>query len=257
MQSLQRSVLAMVCVAAAGCGAVRDTVSPPPPSSTAVASPAEGTDPNFIPARKPNEQQLSKLWDTAVQQCYNANFINVNHDRTTKNIICTKPSDQQTISLRVRFVDEGIHITLNISGAAFALLGKVFGGGAKTTEHRDMRIILTNVLRSEGLLPGEGPARGSATPAPRESVVSPTPVSTAPPLAPSATPRVEPSAAAPKGLISLVDAQRRLSELRYQPGPADGVLGRRTTDALRKFQKDRGLVQSGALDAATSEALRK
>ena len=41
----------------------------------------------------------------------------------------------------------------------------------------------------------------------------------------------------------------------YDAGPADGVSGRRTAAALRAFQRDHGLPDSGRLDEATRQAL--
>lgn len=60
---------------------------------------------------------------------------------------------------------------------------------------------------------------------------------------------------APSAVMSIADAQRRLGELGYQAGPADGAMGPRTTEALRRFQQSVGLPATGRLDAATSEAL--
>lgn len=41
----------------------------------------------------------------------------------------------------------------------------------------------------------------------------------------------------------------------YDPGVVDGVWGRRSTNALKAFQKAEGLPQSGALDKPTAEKL--
>lgn len=57
--------------------------------------------------------------------------------------------------------------------------------------------------------------------------------------------------------MSISEAQRRLSELGYSPGPADGAMGKRTIDAIKKFQAASQLTSSGKLDAATVEALRR
>ncbi|QTD45420.1 peptidoglycan-binding domain-containing protein [Ottowia testudinis] len=51
------------------------------------------------------------------------------------------------------------------------------------------------------------------------------------------------------------EAQRQLARLGYDPGPADGTVGRRTTAALRAFQRHHGLPASGRLDDATRQAL--
>ena len=55
---------------------------------------------------------------------------------------------------------------------------------------------------------------------------------------------------------SLVSAQRTLSALGYDPGPADGIAGPRTRHALAAFQRDQGLPPTGLLDGPTLAALR-
>ena len=57
--------------------------------------------------------------------------------------------------------------------------------------------------------------------------------------------------------IGLREAQSLLAGMGYDPGPADGVAGRRTTAALRAFQRDHGLPTSGRLDDATRQALAR
>ena len=55
--------------------------------------------------------------------------------------------------------------------------------------------------------------------------------------------------------LTLRQAQTLLGGMGYDAGPADGVAGRRTTAALRAFQRDHGLPTSGQLDEATRAAL--
>ncbi|WP_022662063.1 peptidoglycan-binding domain-containing protein [Paucidesulfovibrio longus] len=43
------------------------------------------------------------------------------------------------------------------------------------------------------------------------------------------------------------DAQAGLASLGYDPGPADGIMGERTVQALRDFQRNQGLAQDGVL----------
>jgi len=57
-------------------------------------------------------------------------------------------------------------------------------------------------------------------------------------------------------IMPLRSAQERLNELGYDAGTADGVMGNRTANALRTFQRDNNLPVTGRLDAATSQALR-
>jgi len=57
--------------------------------------------------------------------------------------------------------------------------------------------------------------------------------------------------------MTILEAQKRLAALGYEPGPADGKLGARTVGALQKFQRDRGISVTGKLDPATEGELRK
>jgi localization factor PodJL len=54
---------------------------------------------------------------------------------------------------------------------------------------------------------------------------------------------------------SIADIQTRLANLGYDPGPADGRVGERTRMAIEKFQADRGLEVTGAVDAGLVQAL--
>ena len=83
---------------------------------------------------------------------------------------------------------------------------------------------------------------------------------------PSATPRVPAapdarptSRSAPPGSsdMSMAEAQRRLARLGFDPGPPDGLLGPRTTAALRAFQRSVSLSVTGQLDDATRTELAK
>lgn len=57
--------------------------------------------------------------------------------------------------------------------------------------------------------------------------------------------------------MSVAEAQRRLAQLGFDPGPADGMAGGRTAAALRAFQQQNGLDVTGRLDAATAAQLMK
>lgn len=52
-------------------------------------------------------------------------------------------------------------------------------------------------------------------------------------------------------------AQRNLALLGYDPGPADGVMGGRTSAALRQFQRDQRLPITGGADVATLAQLQQ
>jgi len=55
---------------------------------------------------------------------------------------------------------------------------------------------------------------------------------------------------------ALRNAQVKLNSLGYDAGTADGLMGNKTRTALRAFQRDHNLPQTGALDAATAQALQ-
>ena len=49
--------------------------------------------------------------------------------------------------------------------------------------------------------------------------------------------------------------QERLTELGYSPGPVDGIWGKKTETALKKFQEDNGLSVTGKYDTETTKKL--
>lgn len=51
--------------------------------------------------------------------------------------------------------------------------------------------------------------------------------------------------------MTLKQIQQRLSELGYQPGSADGKMGKNTVEALKKFQHDNNLAKTGQADNET------
>ena len=55
--------------------------------------------------------------------------------------------------------------------------------------------------------------------------------------------------------MNVLDLQRRLSALGFDPGPLDGVWGRRTIAALTAFQRTRGLVPDAIVGPKTLAAL--
>ena len=57
--------------------------------------------------------------------------------------------------------------------------------------------------------------------------------------------------------MSMRDAQVKLNELGFNVGAPDGAGGPKTTNALRTFQKERGIPVNGRLDNATKAELLK
>lgn len=68
--------------------------------------------------------------------------------------------------------------------------------------------------------------------------------------------KVDRAAAAPAA-IEVETVQEGLARLGYSPGPADGLLGERTRQAIRQFERDRNLPQTGTItDALEREVSR-
>ncbi len=61
--------------------------------------------------------------------------------------------------------------------------------------------------------------------------------------------RVEVRVSAKPG--SVKEIQQALASAGYEPGPIDGKMGRKTKDAVRKFQKDSGLKSDGVVGSET------
>jgi hypothetical protein len=68
-----------------------------------------------------------------------------------------------------------------------------------------------------------------------------------------ATSLLVPEASALDG--NLKKAQQLLTDKGYQPGTPDGIFGSKTELALKQYQKDNGLPQTGVIDEATAKAL--
>ena len=54
---------------------------------------------------------------------------------------------------------------------------------------------------------------------------------------------------------TVLNTQKKLQELGYNPGPLDGIWGKKTYRALKKFQHQNGLPATGNLDPITKEKL--
>lgn len=53
------------------------------------------------------------------------------------------------------------------------------------------------------------------------------------------------------------EIQQILKDAEFEPGPVDGVMGGQTRSAIRKFQKEKGLKQTGKIDSVTYLALNR
>jgi len=53
----------------------------------------------------------------------------------------------------------------------------------------------------------------------------------------------------------VIESQKRLKELGYKPGPADGIIGNKTRESIAKYQQCNGLKITRTLDKNTLSSL--
>jgi len=99
----------------------------------------------------------------------------------------------------------------------------------------------------------ENAAKGSSGSSPDAASSANAPAGSTPGATPTSAP---PAAAKPAPAMSIADAQKRLLALGYQPGASDGVMNKKTVDALKAFQKDQKLPVTGELSQDTIARLR-
>ena len=105
----------------------------------------------------------------------------------------------------------------------------------------------SKILASIGRDKTGAPIAAEASP-----VAKPTSANQERPVQQSASPSIPPT---DSKAMSITEMQKALLSLKYQAGSPDGVMGRRTVDALKKFQSDNGLPQTGQLNLETQSKL--
>ena len=120
---------------------------------------------------------------------------------------------------------------------------------------QEMQSLLDKVKVSLG---GASAAADASTQSARPSQAPvPGPARTvAPPVIAQPEPTNTTSPGLPSDRMATSEAQSILASLGYQPGPVDGSMGKRTVEALSKFQRDSKIAVTGIVDAATSQRLR-
>ena len=53
----------------------------------------------------------------------------------------------------------------------------------------------------------------------------------------------------------VMEAQSLLKKIGYDPGPIDGIFGKKTEEAVKQFQKDNGLIADGIIGKNTYKVL--
>jgi hypothetical protein len=103
--------------------------------------------------------------------------------------------------------------------------------------------------------PPPAPSAPPTSTPPMQVPVGVPPASNPPPATTPAPSASAPARPAPQSREMVARAQARLNELGFAAGAADGQIGARTQDAIRKFQASRNLRASGELDTDTLAAL--
>ena len=146
----------------------------------------------------------------------------------------------------------GNHQGAGVGAASGAIVGTSAGADTSTRAQHSIQQQYNNAyvqcMYSRGnQVPGAYVP--SAPPPPPAAVAPPPPSGMAPPPPPG-------YGAAPAATMTVAQARARLNVLGYSNGRADGAMGPKTHTALRQFQKDRGLPETGELDANTIAQLR-
>ena len=116
--------------------------------------------------------------------------------------------------------------------------------------HNFVPVLLGTML----LLAGCAGEPTSSPSAPGATTPPPSRPPSAPP-APSRPQQAEPPPALDEPMTPF-ELQDRLNQLGYKVGAVDGVIGPRTTEALKKYQSDNNLPATGTLDVQTIKKLR-
>lgn len=146
--------------------------------------------------------------------------------------------------------------------------GGIFGAGKTTPDEAAQNLI---ALAFASLRPESGasqpPVERASSPPPAESTRQPktseagtdrsgeknAPASEAPKL--TKAPEAGPGRKGDR--MPVAEIQKRLRDLGYSPGPADGKMGKGTIEALKKFQQDNNLAITGQADGETVDKLRQ
>ncbi|MCG8442908.1 MAG: caspase family protein, partial [Caulobacterales bacterium] len=110
------------------------------------------------------------------------------------------------------------------------------------------------LLETPAAIPAPEPEAEPAV-EPEPALAEPEPVEEAPAIELAMVDEAAPDLEEDTGRTVIRDAQLHLASFGYDPGPADGVAGRRTREAAIAFRAERGLEDSDAIDQAFVELL--
>jgi hypothetical protein len=236
-----------------------------PPGKTERSSPAKEVDVNFILSPRLSNNNFSHLWTIATNKCNDFGWPIAKSDKTKRDLICQSQSSSSTMTLRVKFADEGIYVDVLMSSAEWASFG---GKGlvSRIKEYREMKkalqdalsevqssqkeIVVVDPIVNQKISKEKTAEKPNGTPT-MESKPASSEKNRKSIITEQATNESSPQS------MTTTQIQQRLSELGYQPGPSDGKIGKRTTEALKKFQQDNNLPVTDKADNETVNKLRQ
>jgi hypothetical protein len=228
-------------------------------------APAKEVDNNFIPSPRLSNNNFNHLWTVATDKCNDFGWSIANNDKTKRDLMCQSQSINTTMTLRIKFTDNGMYIDVLMSSAEWASFGGA-GMASRTKEYREMKKALQDALSE---IQSSRKEIMDATPIVRQQISNEKSVekpngthiieSKPASLKKSRKPVITEQAKTESSQQSMTttQAQKHLSELGYQPDPSDGKIGRKTTEALKKFQQDNNLPVTGKVDNETVNKLHQ
>lgn len=136
-------------------------------------------------------------------------------------------------------------------GGKFSGLAKVLIAKLKAETQTPAKLAAAQMATSAERTASKQPEPKPSTPASKPLAAEPQPAEPAPARVaalPPDTPVEDRSA--------IRQMQSKLHELNYDPGPADGMMGSRTTNAIRAFERENGLKIAGRPTIGVLEAIR-
>lgn len=177
-------------------------------------------DDHFISAPGLSAVQIDELWEVAIDTCYRLGYSVTLNDRKSNNLACQAetPDRKSVYTLRVWFTDKGIQVDAKSNSIANLLFG------AAGTKH-DHGIMMKALEDKLAIIYTQRGNYNRSTADIRNTYI--------------------------------YKAQQQLTELNYEPGPSDGIIGKRTQNSIIKFQLDNDITPTGMLDEKTIQKLNE
>lgn len=187
--------------------------------------------------------------DVFLKVCQETNADSLISDRATGGDTNTNMWSFKRANITRDFLVSIYEKTSNSYIAEIPVSVKVLVGGKMPSNEEISKLANTEVAKKIIALAQNSPGSQVAQKSHRNTTQSPQDDSSQTSIRPSSDHQFKP--------VTTMEIQRLLLALGYQPGTADGVMGKRTVDALKKFQQDNNLPKTGQADYATIGKLRQ